>query len=871
MDLYRQRLWALTRGELDLPLSRIYPDTPQRSLKFWRVKGLTDFWSADENQRFEEYFADLLAGLHGFHGTVAYLLLFRQAGFALYIGASADERLDLAGTLRSSLEASYPYIDLVEDRPALEDLAHYGGLLCGHPVRKSSTDRPALQVERLLQAMHGASGGYLVLARSIALDETILAQSQAFEAIEEATPHLKLQVSFGAQDAEMTNVTAERYIALLNQLVERLAQGRSRGMWSTAAYYFAPSPAESARLQALLISLLGGEMPVPEPVRALPSVAVQRLVSCFSFPNNQVAQGDPQGHPVYREVDSFRYLYRTALTSSDLAVMMQIPRLEVPGYYLNPYVRFDVAQRHEQGDFPLGTILDMGRETCGRYALPLDDLTRHTLVVGVTGGGKSNTVRTMLRTLWKEHRKPFLVIESAKQEYWELRALPEFQDLLVFTLGVETANAIPYRLNPFEVLPGTTVQTHIDYLMSIFKASFELWEPLPHILERAVHEVYESYGWSVTENTNILGRSDFPRLTDLYYKMDEVVDSLGYDHRLQSDIKGAIKTRINSLRVGGKGRMMDVPRSVPLEVIMHRPVVFELEEIGDDDVKAFMIGALLVQLHEYRRKEGPAKELRHVTFVEEAHRLLQYVPEAAGNSPRAKAVQFFCNMLAEIRSYGEGIMIADQIPTKLASETVRNTNLKIVHRIVAEDDRRCVGGAMNMTDEQVQYLSTLGRGVAAVYSEGNVRPLLVRFPLMELPGASRADELARIRQQIQVDPALAALRAAQRLEAGPFIYCTHCPSPCAHRRRVLSTLSKHPEYAAEARRLLPGDPVRLPWIREHVEQGLFGMEADRSTIAFCYVAHLLDSLPLPLADRKTLARSFARKLVEGKQEAGGDE
>ena len=123
--------------------------------------------------------------------------------------------------------------------------------------------------------------------------------------------------------------------------------------------------------------------------------------------------------------------------------------------------------------------------------------------------------------------------------------------------------------------------------------------------------------------------------------------------------------------------MLDTAKSIPIRELLGQPVVFELEDIGDDDIKAFVIGILLVQLYEYRKAAGGSHQLLGVLVVEEAHRLLKNVPSGEGNNSRAKAVEFFCNMLAEIRSYGQGILIADQVPTKLASDTIKNTNLSL--------------------------------------------------------------------------------------------------------------------------------------------------------------------------------------------------
>src|SRR5699024_802141 len=161
-----------------------------------------------------------------------------------------------------------------------------------------------------------------------------------------------------------------------------------------------------------------------------------------------------------------------------------------------------------------------------------------------------------------------------KREYWELRNLKGFEDLLVFTLGSEAAaTSVKYRINPFETLPGISLQTHIDYLMSTFNAAFDLYPPMPYILEKAVYQVYSDRGWDIVENQNRYGLTEYPTLTDLCNKIDVIVDNMGYHQEVQSNVKAALQARVYSLMIGGKGAMLNTPRSVPIQELLARPAV----------------------------------------------------------------------------------------------------------------------------------------------------------------------------------------------------------------------------------------------------------------------------------------------------------
>ena len=240
--------------------------------------------------------------------------------------------------------------------------------------------------------------------------------------------------------------------------------------------------------------------------------------------------------------------------------------------------------------------------------------------------------------------------------------------------------------------------------------------------------IYEDCGWDIGKNYNPLGEV-YPTIEQLYAKIPNVVSDMGYDLREQKNISGALLARINSLRIGTKGNCLNVKESLPLESILSRNAVVELEDIGDEETKAFLMSLLLVQVMEYRMGEADAqKKLRHLILIEEAHRLLKNISSGTVENadPRGNAVEMFCNMLAELRSKGQGFIIADQIPSKLAPDAIKNTNLKIIHRIVAEEDRNLVGKSTHMNEAQIEHLSTLKQGVGAVYSEGDYIPKIVK-------------------------------------------------------------------------------------------------------------------------------------------------
>jgi hypothetical protein len=433
-----------------------------------------------------------------------------------------------------------------------------------------------------------------------------------------------------------------------------------------------------------------------------------------------------------------------AATAGVLAALAGLPRREVPGVRLLDVGYFDVtAESSGEHEVSVGTILDGQDRAVGELGVPLATLNRHALVTGATGSGKSQTVRHLLEQLTRSG-VPWLVVEPVKSEYASMAGRIAAAGGELTLLRPADPDAVPLSINPLAPEPGYPVQAHIDMVRALFLAAFDAHEPFPQIMSQALQRVYEFCGWDPVSGAGRPGAvvpPAVPTLAQLQAAAIEVITDVGYGPELQADVRGFVDVRLRSLRTGSAGRFFEGGHPADIAELLTRNTVLAIEDVANDEDKAFLIGTLIIRITEHLRLRqraaasagtrsggnspgGGEDALRHVIVIEEAHRLMRAGREGAS----AHAVELFASLLAEIRAYGEGLVIAEQIPAKLVPDVVKNTALKIVHRLPASDDRELVGATMNLDPEQSRQVVSFPPGVAAVFADGMDRPLRVKVP-----------------------------------------------------------------------------------------------------------------------------------------------
>lgn len=512
----------------------------------------------------------------------------------------------------------------------------------------------------------------------------------------------------------------------------RYETGKAIGCWSVGVYLMSDNKSSLQSASMQLKSIVSGQESIFEPIRMhdisdiVDDVKPQTL-SCMDAPLVRIST--PNGyfqHPLGHRFNDLR----TLLTTKELSYFVNFPLHTVPGInVVDSSPEFNLRENKTVG-ISFGHLIYGGNETKLSFDIPQQVLSRHTLVTGINGSGKTNTVQAILNGMEK---LPFLVIEPAKTEYvdWALewnKVHPDRQ-IDIYVPGCKTYKSkfTPkvLHLNPFELMwlsanQEPNVLSHIDRLKSTFAAAFPMYDILPVLMEDLIYSVYQNKSTDWLGEIPVFGKTQAPTLNSMAVNVDKVIGAHQYEERIGRNMAACLNTRINSLRRGWKGDMLNCTKS-NIQSLFQRPTIVNLSYVGDDVDKSFIMALLLQMLYEHRQAEAECGKIdfnssvcRHLTIIEEAHRVMAKCdnPEL----PQYKSATMFSNMLSEIRAYGEGFMLVDQVPTRLIPDAIKNTNLKICHRMVAEDDCKAIGESMSLSKEQRRLIPKLLTGQCIVSS-----------------------------------------------------------------------------------------------------------------------------------------------------------
>lgn len=567
------------------------------------------------------------------------------------------------------------------------------------------------------------------------------------------------------QQIEVCNKAVEELLTRIDEQIKRTKESEDYGCYSCAAYFLSSRPSKALLAANTYRSLMIGEGSSVESGAAnlwqdrASVTAMREYLKRFT-------------HPVFarqlweNEADSLFYTAGTLVSGRELPMHLGLPTRSVHGLPIIEHAEFgrnvpDEAMPDED-KMNLGKIYHMGKEEAAGLILNRQAMASHTFITGSTGTGKSNAVYHLLDEITKNGQTTFLVVEPAKGEYKNV--FGNRTDVQVF--GTNPRETPLLRMNPFAFPENIHILEHIDRLVEIFNACWPMYAAMPAVLKDAIERSYQKVGWDLRNSESEKGV--FPTFFDLLDILPGVIEESHYSKDTQSDYVGALCTRVKSLTNGIYGSVLCAEDALTDEALFDRNVIVDLSRVGSMETKSLLMGILVMKLQEYRMcSSGMNSRLRHVTVLEEAHNLLRKTSaeqSQEGANLQGKSVEMLANAIAEMRTYGEGFIIADQAPGLLDMSVIRNTNTKIILRLPDEEDRKLVGKSAALKEAQIDELSKLPLGVAAVYQNEWPEAVLCKIEAYPMPENAVYHKPSKMPHEINAEFVFGQLAVGKELE-----------------------------------------------------------------------------------------------------------
>ncbi len=623
---------------------------------------------------------------------------------------------------------------------------------------------------------------------------------------------------------EHINKSIEVILKTIDEQLQRIKDCEAYGLWDSAAYFLSPEIQISVMAANTFKAIVSGDSSGVENAyiniwrSSGRDASFEHLPDILSYIHYGLHPRMLSDESATENIENQIITPGSYISGKEIPLLMGLPQKSVTGLTVSAIAEFGrniymlngaLLSSAETRMIPFGKVFHMGKTEQTEVLLNLDSLTSHCFITGSTGSGKSNTSYVLLNRLY-QNNIPFLVIEPAKGEYrTEFGGLPGIN---VFSTNPKIGRML--QLNPFRFdLAETHVLEHLDRLIEIFNACWEMYAAMPAILKSAVEQIYIDLGWDLL-NSVYLGEGDpqFPTFTDLLRALPTIINTSGYSADTQSDYTGALVTRIASLTHGITGQIFCSGGAVSDEVLFDETTIVDLSRVGSTETKSLIMGLLVMKLSEYRmaKADGSNSRLRHVTVLEEAHNLLKRTITDQGQQSAnviGKSVEMISNSIAEMRTYGEGFIIIDQSPSAVDIAAVKNTNTKIVMRLPEKSDCDAIGNAMALNEDQIKELSKLPTGVAAVIQSNWLESVLVKVDAADRAFKTEKtdaafDQLRAVRASA-VEILLLQYFGAQKFDVEEIKACVRGVNAPDHKKKelldgalnIVSTLSSHRDGA----------------------------------------------------------------------------
>jgi energy-coupling factor transporter ATP-binding protein EcfA2 len=402
------------------------------------------------------------------------------------------------------------------------------------------------------------------------------------------------------------------------------------------------------------------------------------------------------------------------------------------------------AEFARQGDVLLGKVSYGGHELYP-FSLRSSRLREHLLVAGRSGSGKTNLTFMLMAAIMDQGIKVLAL--DWKRGYRDLLALRP--GLRVHTIGREVA---PFRFNPLIPPEGCEPHVWIKSIVDVIANSYLGGEGVISLLVAGLDHLYEQAG--VFDHFP----KRWPTVQDLLAWL-KTVKLRGRAAMWQASAERILL----AMTYGEFASVVDTQSNAHVAELLDHNVILEMDGLSSSSDRTMFSEALTLYVYRYRLAQGPQERLTNLIVIEEAHNLL------LAKQPGSKE-SILENSIRMIRQYGLGYVFVDQSASLLSKVAFANSYATIAMSQKLRADVQAIAGAMNLTDEQREALSTLPVGTAIVrLADEHPEPFMVKIARCPIREGSVSDQDIQRRmsayssQSSPMDSQVSSLRAVSAL------------------------------------------------------------------------------------------------------------
>ncbi|MBN1800380.1 MAG: ATP-binding protein [Candidatus Lokiarchaeota archaeon] len=713
-------------------------------VKLLRIDGLS-LKNEDNVKGRHIFMRNMLEALNYFGCKIIRILLNDKKGFRFYLGIlhsgnnpkdvlkSLQEQFDL---FKKVLVSGFPnlkisFLNQQEHEDILEFVENRGiyGCLTGHATETITNS----VLSEINNALNKQKWGFLTIGESLNQERIKVILSDLKDVLDAIiTP----DEEFYFNEIDNTEKTREftmrhakfRAIKKIGLINKYIRENATHGLWDTFNYIFADKKSTYYTIYAIIKSHFKNQGDFWFPVDAF-----QLGEPLNWFPKSFKAV-TTLGTGL--EASSEFKPYRTIYSSHRLGDHINLPTRSISNFKVLKIPDFseelpEMAVNKMANPLRIGRI-KRGSDVVEDFYLDLDSLTRHCLVIGSTGSGKTNTVLNILMKS-REKKIPFLVVEPIKKEYRHV--LNHFKNVEVYSAGAATNRL---KINLFEVPRFLNYTQWVNELLEVISNTFYIWYPFRDVIYTSLVEIYQVNGWTEIKRGRTPTLEDFFKYTVLKIRFSS------YDYRTKDGFLGAFEARFGSLLKGTRGQIFNSSKNHPnIDRILKKNVILELDSLRNNEERALVFNYIVRLLYLYQQQNKPSTSLRHITVLEEAHRLLSSarISDRSKDSIAHKSQEDFSDILAEIRAYGEGFIISEQKPRQLNQVAITNTELKICHKIPSRYQIEDFRDSLGLSAENLGHVTRLAPGECVIKLEQYDQPFLVVMDLVKPKDWGVKDEI----------------------------------------------------------------------------------------------------------------------------------